>query len=383
MTSWHNPVPSSLRNRLRPAVLFREQSASRLLFWIGAICTFSGPLLIILASSTKFIALGSALTTAGAACLIAGMGFVVARARHRERTAEVDQIRMREAALALAARLHESTNHSRQHFAHSRLLDKRLVLTKHDFGHAILDYAEWSLASLQQCAFDRASLIGATLDCDGTETRFLGAQLERAKLVGFFNEASFSGARCGRADFRQAWLEFSTFARSEDGSLTYLREANFSGSDALDGVNFSGVLAEGADFTHTTMYGTIFQDAFLCAARFDHANLDGCNLHGAMLSDQQTARRASFQSTDLGSEDSFMASDLSETWLLGIDLSTTKGVEHANLTGALANAGTTFPVGMAPEDHGVLMLHLMPPEDRIAAMRNWIERHARPAGWFS
>lgn len=382
MTTSRGSVLSSLRSRLHSAVPLREKSVSRWLFWIGALCILGGLLCIMLAKSTKFVALGSALVTAGAACLLAGIGFIVALARHRDRTEEANQVRERDAALALAARLHESSDHSRQHFAHSRL-DQRVDLTEHDFSHAILDYVEWSDATLRHCVFDHASLIGATLDCDGTGTRFVAAQLEKARLVGFFNEVNFSGAQCGRVDFRRAWLERSTFARSDDGRLTYLREANFSESEALDEVNFSGVLAEGADFTSTTMYGTIFQDAFLCDARFDHANLCGCNLHGAMLSDSHTSRRASFQNADLSPEDSFMASDLSETWLLGIDLSTTKGVEHANLTGALANARTAFPAGMLPEDHGVLMLHRMPREDGGVAIRGWIERHARPAGWLS
>jgi len=374
MTSRHSSRGMRLRSLL-------ERSASRLLFGIGATCAGAGLLLIVLVQAPTLEALGSPLIAAGAACLLAGAGFVVAAARDRDKAEEANEIRVREASLALAARLYGRTDHRRQHFAYSRL-NQPVDLAERDFRYAILDYVEWPNATVRECTFDGASLIGATLGCDGAKARFVGAILERARLVGLFDEAVFSGARCSRVDFRGASLFHSSFIRSDGGGLTYLREANFAGSDALDGTNFSGALAEGANFTRTTMYGTIFEDAFLCDAQFDYANLCGCNLRGAMLSNLQTGQRISLKRADLGSEDDFMASDLSETWLLGVDLSTTMGLEHANLTGALANAGTTFPAGIIPEDHGVLMLHLMSSEDRIAAGRGWIECHGHPAGWL-
>jgi uncharacterized protein YjbI with pentapeptide repeats len=335
--------------------------------------------LLLVAASARFIALGSCVVAAGVACMLAATSLTSADRQRRLQDSRERALR----STKLAERLHSTTNHEGHHFGESELLH-RVALSGHSFRNATLDHAEWSGADLTGCDFTSASLAGATfVYCNARRACFRDATLDRATLIGAFVRADFVGASCRLARMSHAMLDGAIFS-SEDG-LAYLRETDFSGSSALDSVVFSRTYGEEASFCGATLFGTVFHDAFLASADFSNAELSGCNFQGAMFSGLQGDRAASFGGTEVGVD--YLPDDqqtnLSETWLLHVDLSTTLGLEHAKLVGALASRHTRFPDGFDAAAHGVLLLHDMPRDAAYAAVRSWRDRHGRPAGWTS
>lgn len=367
------------RHRIRSA-FGSEHSAARALRVCALILFCAGLPLILLTGISGLQVLGSTLAAGGVACLLTGVGLRLtgaARANERIRGAT-------ESSAALASRLYESQDHAEQFFG-GTFLRHKVTLRGRCFRGAVFDHADWGDAILDRCDFRAASFVSASLtECTSAEADFRYAQLDGCEIWALAPSSSFRGAQCGGADFRHCLLDHSSFA-SLPAMTTYLRRADFSGSSTLDAVDFRRVNAEDACFAKTTLYSTKFDDAFLANVSFEGADLYEVSFRGAMLAGFAGDRPARFDQADFesGLPSAQFATDLSEAWLIGVDLSGVKNLESAVLSGAMANRNTEFPVGFDPTASGVRMLHQMPKEEALSAFETWKQDHAQPAGWLS
>lgn len=373
------PSMEKWRHRIQSAFA-SEHSAAHALRTCALILFGSGLPLILLAGASGLQILGSTLAAGGIACLLTGIGLrLTASARTRERIRGTT-----ESSAALASRLYESQDHAEQFFGETFLRHK-VTLRGHCFRGAVFDHADWGNAILDRCDFRAASFISASLtECTAAEGDFRYSKFDGCEIWALAPGSSFRGAQCGSANFRHCLLDHSSFA-SLPAMTTYLRRANFADSSTLDDVDFGRVNAEDACFTKTTLYGTRFDDAFLANASFERADMYGVSFRGAMLAGFAGDRPARFDEADFesGLPSEQFATDLSEAWLIGVDLSGVKSLESAALSGAMANKNTKFPAGFDATASGVCMLHQMPKEEALATFETWKQDHARPAGWLS
>lgn len=365
--------------RLSDAAQHRFDS-TRAMRWSGIVAIPSGASILGAFSQPAWVAFGSTLLASGVAAVLAS-AHLSAVQRHEIAATNARRV---EASRMLAARLHATANHDGQHFGRSVLVERANV-RGHSFCGALMDHARWHHAELEDCDFTGASMAGTHLvGCIGAAATFGDAVLDGARLEGLFSGADFTGASCHSADMRRAVLDGSKFA-SAPGRTTYLTRCDFSGSSALDGVDYSRAEAEGTRFAACKIYGAAFRETFLCSASFENADVIGCDFRGAMLADAQGTRAATFGNARLGDEFTIpeTATSLAETWLIGVDLSRVAELDSVDLSGALANAGTRFPDGFDAAKNGALLLHTMTPEAAVNAMRHWTAQHGRPPGWVA
>lgn len=179
---------------------------------------------------------------------------------------------------------------------------KSAKLAHADLSGASLDQADLTSVDAKAAIFADSSLHRAKISKGQLQSaNFSGANLHSAILT----DASFADANCIAATFIDANL-----ARSD------LAGADFTGA-AMERALLEGVQAPGADFSEARLTGASFLDADCTGAWFSSANVDGVNFANAKCVDMQldgtSAKRASFK---------------------GADITSLRGSEHANLTGA-------------------------------------------------
>ncbi len=141
-----------------------------------------------------------------------------------------------------------------------------------------------------------------------SRTSFAGANLTSANLSRCrFRFADFSGAIMEWAVLRETWFDQVSFANADlsaaDFSEAFFTAVNLSGAifdhckftklNAVDGLDFEDVRAEGVDFTCATLCGSKwtestlknckFRGADLSNARMAHIDWENCDLSGADL----------------------------------------------------------------------------------------------------
>lgn len=104
------------------------------------------------------------------------------------------------------------------------------------------------------------------------ELRALGAVKDGALRGANLEGANLEGVRLGRADLRDARMDFSNLSQS------YMYFANLERAD-MSGVNFQGAVLTGAnlrnaDLVTAKLHGTLLSEADLTHAKLDHAEFD-------------------------------------------------------------------------------------------------------------
>jgi hypothetical protein len=142
----------------------------------------------------------------------------------------------------------------------------------------------------------------------------------------------------------------------------------------LDGSDFTGADCERADFSHATLYNVTFDETWLGQTKFDHAQFEGVSFKGACLSNYNPAgwNPATFLEVELGDSILGPTADFSNAWLMGVDLSTVRGLENASLDGAIARGRDMFPAGFEPLDAGVYLVDEMERDAAVDALEHWL-----------
>jgi uncharacterized protein YjbI with pentapeptide repeats len=217
---------------------------------------------------------------------------------------------------------------------------------------ATLYRADLSYADLRGAQLGNADLTYARLD----HTDLTGSNLRKARLVAVVGEwTRFSGAQLQEAELRNAVLPDATFddAQLENANLilAYLESAGFSESSIAR-----------ADLRGAYLHDAYLQNADLRGAQFQmhppHSNhhLPSADLSGAILAGAKVG------------EANFYGVDLKGANLIGVDLSETRGLTHAQLDYAAAGV-SRMPSNLAEDEP--------PPCETCQAPVDWKARAKR------
>jgi len=185
-----------------------------------------------------------------------------------------------------------------------------------------LDWSECTKKSLmlQASELEGANLFGTDFSMtDLSGSNLTSANLEKAHLV----RAWLSGARAERANFARVEAYRSNFVNIVANGASFA-------SAELQRADFSGAQLTGANFEKAELSRTHFKGAVLTGTRFSFANLSRADLSGTTFEGPLV----------------FDQAFLFLTRIEGLDLSSAKGLEQAQIDLACGNDKTKLPAGL-------------------------------------